>query len=719
MTAIGIDLGTTNSVAAYCGSDRRNLRVLPNSMGENLTPSVVSLMRPQPGGGEAVVVVGKMALDRGRHAPEDTVLSIKRLMGSSYADPKVQEIAIRTSYAVVPGPGDDPRAHVLWNGRAHSPAEISALILKKVRADASAALGEEVTHAVITVPAYFNDAQRAATREAGERAGLVVQRIIDEPTAAAIAYGVQVASSARHRILVYDMGGGTFDISILQMVRDHEGRESFEVLEHDGDRWLGGDDFDTFILDKLVARMRQETGDERAENKRFLFKARKAAEEAKRALGQAPAVAVSVADAYRRGQGVLVDVELQALSQDEFEGHVRGLVDRSMELVHGVLSRQNLTPEDISDVLLVGGATLTPLVHRTVEGFFGAGKMRRSINPMECVALGAAVLAATQRGLQCPACRKINEEAAPQCQSCGVSLASAPAVGGVNLGEVTGQSLGVAAVKGTQKDVYVPIIPKGTRYPLREPSKRRFEAINGRRIVVPVYQGEHPVASRNIPQGVVEYNLPLAIDSNTLVEVSFNLDRNCNLTVTVTVPGKGLLKSETMSLRYDRPLPAMPAAHPEREPHETWEDELADAIEGGRRFLAHYRPYMEIGPATKLQRDIERAQQALVFPDEVEGRQMNRLLHADVFNSGVAFQLFQAERATEGAPPEELRRILDAARRVRDSYEGGDRAAAAEQARLLKLLVAKTTERRAEIQGIADREDYGSFLRLLREQERK
>jgi molecular chaperone DnaK len=712
MKAIGIDLGTTNSVAAYCEPGGRSPRVLSNSLGESLTPSVVSARRPRGGGEETQILVGRAALNYGPSAPEDTILSIKRLMGRNYADPQIKAVADTFSYRIVPGAGDDPRVHVRLDGKDCTPAEISALILRKIKEDAGRALGEEATHAVITVPAYFTEAQRAATREAGERAGLAVKRIIDEPTAAAIAYGAQVATDERHRILVYDMGGGTLDISILQMVKDREGRDQFQVLEIEGDNWLGGDNFDRRIAERIVAWVERETHEDPLGDKRFLFLARKAAEEAKRALSQAATTDVAIPAAYRQRKGVFVDVELP-LSRDELEEMIRGDVDKSLALVQKALGHQHLGPEDISDVLLVGGATLTPLVQRTIEGLFGAAKVRRSLNPMECVGLGAAILAATQRGLECPHCGKENEEAATQCLHCGHGLASARPIGDTGLVEVTAMSLGIAAVKGAQGDVFVPIIPKGTAYPLREPMKRRFQAISERRIVVPVYEGDQPLASRNSQQAVIEYDLPQDIESNTPVEVSFNYDRNRELTVTITVPGTGLIKSEV--LRHDRPAAAPPPGPAEAAPYETWQDELADLIEFSRRFLDNYRPYMEIGEATKVQRDLERAQQILVFPDEIEGRKMKRLLQMDVFNAGVATQLYLADKATDGAPPEEARKIHDAARTVRESYERGDRARGAEQARLLKVLVAKTLERRTGIKEIADQEDYGGLLRLLGE----
>ena len=710
MRAIGIDLGTTNSVAAFCEPDRRDPKVLSNSSGENLTPSAVSVRRSKRDGGPGELLVGRAALNYGPSAPQDTVLSIKRLMGRDYADPQVAEVANRFSYTVVQGPGEDPRAHVRLDGRTYTPAQISAMILRKIQEDASRVLGEEVTHAVITVPAYFTESQRAATREAGEQAGLVVKKIIDEPTAAAIAFGVQCPPGERHRILVYDLGGGTFDISILQMVKDQRGEDQFQILQIEGDTWLGGDDFDRQIVERIIERVKEETGEDPSGDKRFLFLAKKHAEEAKRALSHATEIDVVIPAAYRTVQGATVDVELP-LRREELENMIEGYVVRSMERVQKALSDQSLSPEDISDILLVGGATLTPRVYRTVESVFGAAKVRRNVNPMECVALGASILAAKLRSVECAQCGEVNDETATACKKCGRSLVGARAVGSGGLTEVTAMSLGIAAVKGTQRDVFVPIIPKGTPYPLHEPMKQSFQAANRKLIKVPVYEGDEPVASRNAEVGLIEYQLPQEIDLDSRVEVSFNYDQDRLLTVKISVPGTSLFKTET--LRRDRPRTPRPSEQVAAEAEESWLDELADTLEFAQRFLENYETYMETTQSMTLRREIDKAKQLLIYQDEVEGRRMIRILQRDVFNCGLATQLFLADRAVTGAPPEEAQKVSEAARAVRQSHERGERERAAEQARMLRVLVAKTLERRAGIQGIADQEDYGGLLKML------
>ncbi|HRC86736.1 MAG TPA: Hsp70 family protein, partial [Thermoanaerobaculia bacterium] len=429
MKAIGIDLGTTNSVAAYCEPGSKSPpRVLGTSAGESFTPSVVGARRSPREANGWEVLVGRAAANYAPRAPEETVFSIKRLMGRDFADPQVGKLRGRFGYRVVAGPGEDPRAHVELAGELWSPARISSRILEQIRLEAARDLGE-VRQAVITVPAYFHEGQRAATREAGEAAGLLVKKIIDEPTAAAVAFGVEARPGEHHRLLVYDLGGGTFDISILQLVKDEEGHNHFEVLEIEGDAWLGGDDFDLSIVEKIIATVAGQTGEDPAVDRRFLLLAKEHAEKAKKALSQSEVTEIVIPAAYRSKSNLVVDVEL-GLERAELEQAIRPLVERSMALVQKALERQNLSREDISDVLLVGGSTLVPLVYRTVESFFGAGRVRRSLNPMECVALGASLLAASLRGVECPSCGTLNPESAERCgrPGCGASLASARAV---------------------------------------------------------------------------------------------------------------------------------------------------------------------------------------------------------------------------------------------------------------------------------------------------
>ncbi|MFD0507339.1 Hsp70 family protein [Streptomyces chiangmaiensis] len=511
-------------------------------------------------------MVGRAAVNYAELQPTDTIFSVKRLMGRDFADPVVKEAAGRLNYEVVTGEGDDPRVHVVLGGETCTPAEISRIILEKLKRDAERALGEEITHAVVTVPAYFRDAQRAATREAGQKAGLVVKKIIDEPTAAAIAFGLELSEQERKRVLVYDLGGGTFDISILQMTRDKTGRSHFQVLHFVGDNWLGGDDFDNKIVDLVMAEIAAEAGPTAAANKHLRLQVKRKAEEVKRALSQAVSSEdeqdIIIPGAFKFPDGGLGDVET-AISLGEFNRLVNPLVERTMDLVRGALADQGLTKEDITDVLLVGGSTLVPQVYKTVEAEFGAQKVRRDVNPMECVALGAAILAGTTEGIECPnsECKRTNEEDAQRCSNCGTSLAgAAPTQSAPQIYEVTGMSLGIGAVRGNQQDVFIPIIPRGTSYPLPEPMTRTFQATDGRRIRVPVYEGDSNVASKNHEQGVVEFDLPSEIDVDSRVEVTFNYDADRIVTVRIAVPGTDMVQSA--ALRTDTHRTPAPQAHP-------------------------------------------------------------------------------------------------------------------------------------------------------------
>jgi molecular chaperone DnaK len=705
MKAIGIDLGTTNSAAAFCEADRKEPRILSTSAGENLTPSVVGCQKGK-------VFVGRAAVNYAPKAPSDTVFSIKRLMGRTYQEDRVAQVRQRFNYAVVPAEDGTPGLRVRFGGQASTPVEISAMILRQVKDDATKALGEEVTHGVITVPAYFEERQRAATRQAGEQAGLVVKKIIDEPTAAAIAFGVQARPGGRHRILVYDFGGGTFDISILQMVKDSHGKDQFQVLQIEGDNWLGGDDFDRKIMDKIVDSVKG-YGVDPTEDKKFLLLAKQEAEKAKKALSAQNDVDIVIPAALRTKTD-MVDVEL-TIARTEFESMIREFVDRSMELVRKALQEQSLAPDDISDVLLVGGSTLVPLVYETVENCFGKDKVRRNVNPMECVALGASVLAATLQGVECPnpECKALNDDQAAECVRCKHALASARSVGDTGVTEVTAMSLGIAAVKGDQRDVFVPIIPKGTPYPLREPMKRSFAPTNERLIRVSVYEGDQKVASRNEEQGVIEFDLPTEIPASTAVDVSFNYDRNRQLTVTIKVQGTKFQKTET--LRRDRPRTTPPPQQKEEE-EEFWQDELQDTVAFVTRFVETYRGYMDAGQSAKIENDLRRAQQVLGLADEREGRRVNRLLQMHVFNSGLASQLFLAERAMDGAPPDVTQRLNVAVTELKEAHARGDGSRVQRIAGVVRTAVAQVLERRAGVKEVGDKQDFGGLLRLLSDQ---
>ncbi|MGH4023128.1 MAG: Hsp70 family protein [Pseudonocardiaceae bacterium] len=708
MTTIGIDLGTTNSVVTHYDPEQAAAAILANSEGHNLTPSVVGARQRE--GSEQQLLVGSAALNWAEKQPQDVVRSVKRLMGRDFADPAVTDARARLSYEVVPGPNDDPRAHVVIAGGTYAPSEVSSLILKQLKQDATWTLNEEVTHAVITVPAYFLDTQRAATREAGKLAGLVVKKIIDEPTAAAVAYGLRLPRGEHHRVLVYDLGGGTFDISILHVVKDKDGHDHFQVLDYDGDSWLGGDDFDLAIVDRIIDWVKDHCGVDPSQDKTFLFHAKVAAETAKRTLSKMPSADIVMGALPWPGDtGRKFDVDM-TMTRDEYNALIEPLVEKTMELVQVALRRKNLSAADISDVLLVGGSTLTPKVYQAVESFFGKEKVRRKINPMECVALGAGILAGTLHGVDCPACKKTNDDAANNCAQCGQSLvqerksSDAP-----RLYPVTGMALGIAAVRGSRRDVFVPIIPRGTPRPLPKPLTRSFKAADGRRIRVPVYQGDDPVASRNAEQGVVEYELPEEIDLNSRVDVTFDYDSDGIVTVTISVPSIGEAKQE--ALRADTPRTHPPAsAQDDDEDAGSQRDHLAYAEKVTRRFLRQYEQYIEPTQVMKIRRDLDQAEQALIFSDSKECERMTNVLYRYIYDSGLASQLYVAEQTANGAAPEVSREINHAISTLQQSFHQGRRDQVEEQARFLRLMVAKAREERAAV--IRDAEDYGYALIL-------
>jgi len=694
MKAIGIDLGTTNSVAAYCEPGQTLARILENSQSKRWTPSAVSMAGDE-------VIVGEYALNNAQGAPENTILSVKRLMGRDFDDPEIERVRERVNYQLAAGEGGDPRVHVLLRAKARTPADVSAMILRKIKKDTTRKLGEEVTHAVITVPAYFKEGQRAATRDAGEKAGLIVRRILDEPTAAAIAFGVAVPNPDKHRILVFDLGGGTFDVSILQMVQPKSGQPQFVVLDYLGDNWLGGDDFDYAIVDRIIAWAKERYGGDPTSDLRFRLLAKQAAEQAKRQLDELSTVKITI-PAATNIRGVNVDVDDLMITRAEFEDAIESSVAKAIDLANEALRKQQLVPDDISDVLLVGGATMTPLVHERVEGLFGNAKVRRTVNPMECVALGAAVLAAGTTGVECPHCRAVNDEIAEKCLQCDTGLANARDVGTVKVDDVTGMALGIRAVKGADADAFVPIIPSGTPYPLSTPRKEQFRATD-RKIKVPVFEGNDPVASRNSEQGVIECELPEQFDANSPVEVSLNFDRNRIITVTVTVPGSDFFRTEP--LRHGQPR-NRPLTGEKDGGRRSQEEELADTIEFANRFLDAYEVYMEPEQARKLRGDIDRGWR------DSGGPRIAQLIMNDILSCEVAIRLCSADRAREGATLEETRKIQGAVTIVQQAWARGDRAEATEKSKTLNAIVKRTLERRQGVTEVPDR-DYGGLLAVL------
>ena len=480
---LGIDLGTTNSVAAVI--EAGEAEVVESAEGNRITPSVVAVNARS---GERYV--GQTAKRQAVTNPDNTIFSVKRLMGRRFDEPEVQDASRRLPYKVVAGDNGD--ANVEMAGQSYAPPQISSMILQKMRQDAEAKLGERITEAVITVPAYFNDSQRQATVDAGKVAGLDVKRIINEPTAAALAYGMD-RQNTDAKIAVFDLGGGTFDITILDL-----GDGVFEVLSTNGDTYLGGDDFDEAILNWLVTEFRAETGIDLAQDRMALQRLRDAAERAKIELSSTLETEINLpfitADAS--GPQHLV----KPLSRSRLEQLVGDLIDRTEGPCRQALTDAGISSGSINDVILVGGMTRMPAVQAKVQQIF-AKEPSRTVNPDEAVAMGAAIQAGVLGG----------------------------EVGDIVLLDVTPLTLGIE----TLGNVTTALIPRNTTIPTRKTETFTTAADGQPSVDIHVLQGERPMSADNktigrfmldgilpAPRGVPQIDVTFDIDSNGILSVS-------------------------------------------------------------------------------------------------------------------------------------------------------------------------------------------------------
>jgi molecular chaperone DnaK len=507
---LGIDLGTTNSCVAIV--EATVPRVLANREGSRTTPSIVAFAE------EGDRLVGQIAKRQAITNPENTVFAVKRLIGRKWSDPAVERARGVLPYILVKAPNGDVKIEI--RDRQYSPEEISAQVLREIKDFSEETLGESVSEAVITVPAYFDDSQRQATKDAGKIAGLEVQRIINEPTAAALAYGLD-RSHEGVNVAVYDLGGGTFDVSVLQLSQG-----IFQVRSTSGDTYLGGEDFDQRIMDWLIEGFQEETGIDLRHDRMALQRLKEASERAKCELSSADDATINLPfiSADRSGPRHLA----RTLSRPHFEGLVKELVERTEGPCQEALRQAGLRADQIDEVLLVGGQTRTPLVMQTVERIFGRNP-NREINPDEVVAMGAAVQGGILRG----------------------------DIKDLVLLDVTPLSLGVE----TQGGLFTKLIERNSTIPTKNTQVFTTVVDNQDTVEIHVLQGERQIANENkslgkfelvgippAPRGVPQIEVSFAIDSNGIVHVSAR-DMTTGLTQSIQItPAGGLSEEEVQQL---------------------------------------------------------------------------------------------------------------------------------------------------------------------------
>jgi molecular chaperone DnaK len=494
---IGIDLGTTNSCVAILEGDK--VKVIENAEGDRTTPSIVAFTD------DSEVLVGQSAKRQAVTNPTNTLFAVKRLIGRRFKDDVVQKDISMVPYKIVAADNGD--AWVDVKGDKKAPPQISAEVLKKMKKTAEDYLGEAVTEAVITVPAYFNDSQRQATKDAGRIAGLEVKRIINEPTAAAIAFGMDKQEGDR-KIAVYDLGGGTFDISIIE-IAEVDGEHQFEVLSTNGDTFLGGEDFDMALIDYLAEEFKKTNSVNLKGDPLAMQRLKEAAEKAKIELSSSQQTEVNLP--YITADATGPKHLVVKLSRAKLESLVEGLVDRSMAPVKTALADAGLKVSDIADVILVGGQTRMPLVQEKVKAFFGK-EPRKDVNPDEAVAIGAAYQGAILSG----------------------------DVKDVLLLDVTPLTLGIETMGG----VATPLIEKNTTIPTRKSNTFSTADDNQAAVTIHVVQGERKQASQNKSLGRFDLSdIPPAPRGVPQIEVTFDIDANGILNVSAKDKATGKQQS--------------------------------------------------------------------------------------------------------------------------------------------------------------------------------
>ncbi|HEY76025.1 MAG TPA: molecular chaperone DnaK [Thermoflexia bacterium] len=608
---IGIDLGTTNSVCAVMIGGEPV--VIPSAEGGRLFPSVVAV---NPKTGERLV--GQVAKRQAIVNPENTIFSIKRFMGRKFDDPEVQRALQIVPYKVTAAPNGDVR--VWMGGKEYSPPEISAMILQKIKADAEAYLGEEVTQAVITVPAYFNDSQRQATKDAGKIAGLEVLRIINEPTASSLAYGL--GENRDEIIAVYDLGGGTFDISILDV-----GDGVFEVKSTSGDTFLGGDDFDRRIIDYLADEFEKEYGIDLRKDRQALQRLKEAAEKAKIELSSMLETEINLPFITAGPSGPL---HLQMrLTRAKLEQLTEDLILRTIEPCKQALEDAGLKPSDIDQVILVGGQTRMPAIQQIVAEFFGR-EPHKGVNPDEVVGVGAAIQAGVLAG----------------------------EVKDVVLLDVTPLTLSIETLGG----VATPLIERNTTIPTRKTQIFSTATDNQTQVEIHVVQGERPMAADNISLGrFILDGIPPAPRGVPQIEVTFDIDANGILNVSARdkatgreqsmriVPSSGLTPEEIERMVQEAEM----HREQDRKKKELAEARnLADnAAYAAEKFLRELGDQVPAEARGNLEEKVRAVREILSSEDVARIRQRTAELNEAL--QAIGAQMYQGAGPATSPPPDE------------------------------------------------------------------
>ncbi len=605
---IGIDLGTTNScVAIMSGGDPV---VIANAEGSRTTPSVVAITDK----GERLV--GQIAKRQAITNPENTIFSVKRLMGRKFKSREVQEAAKRLPYKVMEADNGD--AHVELRGKRYSPPEISAMILQKMRQTAEDYLGEKVTEAVVTVPAYFDDSQRQATKDAGQIAGLNVLRIINEPTAASLAYGLDKKKD--ERIAVYDLGGGTFDISILEI-----GEGVFEVKSTNGDTYLGGDDFDLRVMDWLVDEFKKDQGIDLRKDRMALQRLKEAAERAKIELSSSQETEINLPFITADASGPKHMVT--KLTRAKLEQLVDDLIQRSIEPCRKALADAGVSAKDIQEVVLVGGMTRMPKVIQVVKDFFGK-EPHRGVNPDEVVAIGAGIQGGVLKG----------------------------EVKDVLLLDVTPLSLGIETLGG----VFTKLIERNTTVPTKKSQVFSTAADNQTAVTIRVFQGEREMANDNKLLGQFDLvGIPPAPRGMPQIEVAFDIDANG--IVHVSAKDLATQKEQSIKITASSGLSKDEVEKLVREAQSHTEDDkkrrkLAEAKNQGdnlvyqtEKNIAEYGDKVSAEEKTKIQDAVAALKKALEGTDAEAIESATQTLMTA--SHKLAEEMYKKAAATAGPPP--------------------------------------------------------------------